>query len=175
MFGLGAGEIAVIVIVAVILWGPEKLPEVARKAARIINFLRQVANNAQTSVRSELGPDFEDFDITDPRGSVRRYVMRQGGLDGVDDLVSTLRSATDELNDAAADMRRTMDTDGNGVVDDQELEAGRAALTGAAGDGEAVGGGQPEGERADPGDPPVEGPDAGVGAAVTTPYDPEAT
>jgi len=183
VFGLGAGEIAVIVIIAIILWGPEKLPDVARKAARIINFLRQVANNAQTSVRSELGPGFEDFDITDPRGSVRRYVMRQGGLDGVDDLVSTLRSASDELNDAATDMRRALDTDGNGVVDEQELAAGQAAMAGADAGGESVGGEassdgtDPEGDGPDPGASAVDGPEAetGAGSATTTPYDPEAT
>lgn len=127
MFGLGAGEIAFIVILAVIVWGPDKLPELARKAARLITFFRQVANNAQTSVRTELGPGFEDFDITDPKGSVRRYVMKQGGLDGVDDLVASLREATAELDDAAADIRRTMDLNGDGVVDADEMAAARAA------------------------------------------------
>ena len=131
VFGLGAGEIAVIALIAVILWGPDKLPELARKAARLIRFFRQVANNAQTSVRSELGPGFEDFDITDPKGSVRRYVMRQGGLDGVDDLVASLREATAELDDAAADIRRSMDLNGDGVVDAAELAAARAAADGA--------------------------------------------
>ncbi|WP_175557268.1 Sec-independent protein translocase subunit TatB [Raineyella antarctica] len=129
MFGLGAGEIAFIAVIAVILWGPDKLPELARKAARLIQFFRQVANNAQTSVRSELGPGFEDFDITDPKGSVRRYVMKQGGLDGVDDLVATLREATAELDDAAADIRRTIDANGDGVIDAGELAAARAAAS----------------------------------------------
>lgn len=128
MFGLGAGEILVIIVIAVLLWGPEKLPEVARKAARLIHFLRQVANNAQTTVRTELGPGFEDFDIRDPKGSVRRYVMRQGELDGVNDLVSSLREATEELDSAAADMRRAMDLNGDGVIDDEEMEASRQAL-----------------------------------------------
>lgn len=127
MFGLGAGEIALIAVIAVILWGPDKLPELARKMARLITFFRQVANNAQTSVRNELGPGFEDFDITDPKGSVRRYVMKQGGLDGVDDLVATLREATAELDDAAADIRRTMDINGDGVIDAGELAAARTA------------------------------------------------
>ncbi len=127
VFGLGAGEIAVIAIIAVILWGPEKLPELATKLARLIKFFRQVANNAQSSVRTELGPGFEDFDITDPRGSVRRYVMRQGGLDGVDDLVASLREASEELDDAASDLRLAMDVNGDGVVDADELAAARAA------------------------------------------------
>lgn len=128
MFGLGAGEIAFIIVLAVIVWGPDKLPELARKMARLITFFRQVANNAQTSVRSELGPGFEDFDITDPKGSVRRYVMRQGGLDGIDDLVATLRETTAELDGAAADIRRTMDLNGDGVVDANEMAAARAAV-----------------------------------------------
>lgn len=117
-----------IIVIIVLLWGPEKLPEVARKAARVIHFMRQVANNAQTTVRTELGPGFEDFDIRDPKGSVRRYVMKQGELDGVNDMISTLREATDELDSAAADMRRAMDMNNDGVVDDAEMEAGRQAL-----------------------------------------------
>lgn len=132
MFGLGAGEIAFIAVLAVILWGPDKLPELARKAARLIHFFRQIANNAQLSVRNELGPGFEDFDITDPRGSVRRYVMRQGGLDGVNDLVATLREATEELDEAASDIRRTMDINGDGVIDESELAAARAGAEAAS-------------------------------------------
>ena len=134
MFGLGAGEIALIAVIAVILWGPDKLPELARKMARLITFFRQVANNAQTSVRNELGPGFEDFDITDPKGSVRRYVMKQGGLDGVDDLVATLREATAELDDAATDIRRTMDVNGDGVIDAGELAAARTVVEAGSGE-----------------------------------------
>ncbi|WOP17554.1 Sec-independent protein translocase subunit TatB [Raineyella sp. LH-20] len=138
MFGLGAGEIAVIVVLAVILWGPDKLPELAKKAARLIRFFRQVANDAQVTVRNELGPGFEDFDITDPKGSVRRYVMKQGGLDGVQDLVQTLREASDELDEAAADFRRTIDTDGDGVISPDEAEAAGLTLPGAPFDSEAT-------------------------------------
>ncbi len=138
MFGLGAGEIAIIVVLAVILWGPDKLPELARKAARLIRFFRQVANNAQVTVRNELGPGFEDFDITDPKGSVRRYVMKQGGLDGVDDLVKTLRDASAELDEAAADLRRSIDTDGDGVISPEEAGAAGIPIPAAPFDTEAT-------------------------------------
>lgn len=138
MFGLGAGEIGVIIVLAVILWGPDKLPELAKKAARLIRFFRQVANDAQVTVRSELGPGFEDFDITDPKGSVRRYVMRQGGLDGVQDLVQTLRDASNELDEAAADFRRTIDIDGDGVISSDEAAAAGLTLPGAPFDSEAT-------------------------------------
>ncbi|QGF24164.1 Sec-independent protein translocase subunit TatB [Raineyella fluvialis] len=138
MFGLGAGEIAIIVVLAVILWGPDKLPELARKTARLIHFLRQVANNAQVTVRNELGPGFEDFDITDPKGSVRRYVMKQGGLDGVEDLVQTLRDATAEIDEAAADIRRSIDIDGDGVISPEEAKAAGLEVPGAPFDTEAT-------------------------------------
>jgi len=138
VFGLGAGEIAVIVVLAVILWGPDKLPELARKAARLIRFFRQVANDAQVTVRNELGPGFEDFDITDPKGSVRRYVMKQGGLDGVEDLVQTLRDASAEIDEAAEDFRRSIDTDGDGVISPEEARAAGIAVPGAPFDSEAT-------------------------------------
>ncbi|MEA5154776.1 Sec-independent protein translocase subunit TatB [Raineyella sp.] len=138
MFGLGAGEIAIIVVLAVILWGPDKLPELARKTARLVRFFRQVANDAQVTVRNELGPGFEDFDITDPKGSVRRYVMKQGGLDGVDDLVKTLRDASAELDEAASDLRRSIDTDGDGVISPEEASAAGIPIPAAPFDAEAT-------------------------------------
>ena len=58
MFDVGAPELLVLAVLAVILFGPEKLPEFARKAARVINYVRNVAGNAQQQLKDELGPEF---------------------------------------------------------------------------------------------------------------------
>jgi sec-independent protein translocase protein TatB len=58
-------EIAVLLGLAVIIFGPEKLPELARKAARLLNYVRNIANDAQGKLRDELGPEFANLNLAD--------------------------------------------------------------------------------------------------------------
>jgi sec-independent protein translocase protein TatB len=82
MFDIGFGELAVIAVVAVIIFGPDRLPEFARTAGRFLRTLRQMVNNAQDDLRKELGPEFQNLDVTDlnPRNFVKKHL-----LDGIDD------------------------------------------------------------------------------------------
>jgi sec-independent protein translocase protein TatB len=82
MFGIGPLELVVIGIVAVLVFGPDRLPEFARTAANLLRQVRQMVNNAQNDLRNELGPEFADLDVRDlnPRNFVRKHL-----LDGVDE------------------------------------------------------------------------------------------
>ena len=77
MFGIGLGELAVIALVAIIVFGPDKLPEFARQAGRFLHRLRVFATGARDDLRSELGPEFSDLELRDldPRAIVRKHVM----------------------------------------------------------------------------------------------------
>jgi sec-independent protein translocase protein TatB len=76
MFGVGLPELAVIAFVAVLVFGPEKLPEFARQAGRMARKLREFANEARDELRSELGPEYADLDFKDldPRAIVRKHI-----------------------------------------------------------------------------------------------------
>ena len=65
MFDINAPEFIILVVLAVIIFGPEKLPELARKAARVLNYVRNIANDAQGKLRQELGPEFADLNLAD--------------------------------------------------------------------------------------------------------------
>jgi sec-independent protein translocase protein TatB len=82
MFGIGPLELVVIAIIAVLLFGPDRLPEFARTAGRLLRQARQVITNAQNDLRNELGPEFADLDVRDlnPRSFVRKHL-----LEGIDD------------------------------------------------------------------------------------------
>jgi sec-independent protein translocase protein TatB len=82
MFGIGPLELVVIGIVAVLVFGPDRLPEFARTAAKLLRQVRQMVNNAQNDLRDELGPEFADLDVRDlnPRSFVRKHL-----LEGIDD------------------------------------------------------------------------------------------
>ncbi len=82
LFGIGLPEFLVIGVVAVIVFGPERLPEFARTAGRFLRTARQLVSNAQNDLRTELGPEFADLDVRDlnPRSFVRKHL-----LEGIDD------------------------------------------------------------------------------------------
>lgn len=77
---MGWTEIAFLVVLGVIIFGPEKLPDVARKAARVLHYLRGVANNARTQLNEELGPEFANLDLRDlnPKTFVRKHLLEEG-------------------------------------------------------------------------------------------------
>lgn len=77
MFGVGLPELAVIVVVAIVAFGPDRLPEFARQAGRIVRQLRRITQAARDDLRSELGPEFADLELTDldPRQIVRKHIL----------------------------------------------------------------------------------------------------
>ena len=77
MFGVGVPEIAVLLVVAVVVFGPDRLPDMARQAARMLHTLRGFARNAQNELRDELGPEYADLQLRDldPRVAVRKQIM----------------------------------------------------------------------------------------------------
>ena len=54
LFGIGLPEIVLIAVIAVIVVGPQRLPEVAVQIARAIRYLRGYATDATAQIRAEL-------------------------------------------------------------------------------------------------------------------------
>jgi sec-independent protein translocase protein TatB len=77
MFGVGLPELVVIAFVAVLVFGPDKLPDLARQAGRMARQLRTFANQARDELRDELGPEYADLDLRDldPRAIVKRHII----------------------------------------------------------------------------------------------------
>jgi sec-independent protein translocase protein TatB len=77
VFGIGLPEMMVLAIVGLIVLGPERLPGLARDAARMLRSLREMATGAREQLREELGPEFADLDLTNlnPRRAVQRAVF----------------------------------------------------------------------------------------------------
>jgi len=77
MFGMGWSEIILIGIVGVLVFGPDKLPEFARQAARLIRTVRRMAQDAKNDLGRELGHDLSSLQLRDldPREVVRRTLL----------------------------------------------------------------------------------------------------
>ena len=77
MFGIGLAEAAVIAFIAVLVFGPERIPEVAKQAGQLLRTARKFANSARDELRDELGPEFADLELRDldPRTIVRKHII----------------------------------------------------------------------------------------------------
>ncbi len=70
MFNVGIGEIAVIVLVCLVVFGPERLPQMARQVGRFLGQLRLTTQNALDQLKQEA--DLKDINLPDLRvGSLR--------------------------------------------------------------------------------------------------------
>jgi sec-independent protein translocase protein TatB len=77
MMGIGFAEFVVIGVVALLVFGPDRLPEFARQAGRMVRQVRTMARQARDDIRTELGPEYADFELTDldPRRAIRKHIM----------------------------------------------------------------------------------------------------
>jgi len=83
MFGINGGEFLVILLVAVIVIGPTRLPKYAEQLARLTKQARHFLQDARTKVDEELGEDVKDIDwaALDPRRYDPRRIVRDALLD----------------------------------------------------------------------------------------------
>ncbi len=70
-------ELVVIAFVAIVVFGPDKLPDLAKQAGQLIRKGRNLANNARDELRTELGPAYSDLELRDldPRAVVRKHIL----------------------------------------------------------------------------------------------------
>lgn len=83
MFGIELGEMFTLGVVALLIFGPERLPEVAVKAAQFIRKLRFAADSAKSELSSSLGTEIGDLRELDPRTFIKRHVLDPADDDGV--------------------------------------------------------------------------------------------
>ena len=77
MFGIGIPEFMVIVVVALFVFGPDRLPDFARQAGRMVRQVRSLTRQTRDDLRAELGPEYADFELTDldPRRAIRKHIL----------------------------------------------------------------------------------------------------
>lgn len=131
------GEIAMLLILGVVMFGPEKIPPLARKAARVVHFLRNIANDAQSQLRNELGPEYADLQLTDlhPKNFIRKHLLDDIQED-LDDIKQDMIGIRDDLKAEGRDLkeieRAIQNTD---EVSDRVAEAADEVATVDAGVG----------------------------------------
>ena len=114
LLDINAPEFVLLIVLAVILFGPEKLPDLARKAARVIRYVRTMASSAQEQLSKELGPEFENMDLRDlnPRTFVQKHL-----LDDVEPIIADVKSEITDVRRTVASSTKDVTTSINGAKD----------------------------------------------------------
>jgi sec-independent protein translocase protein TatB len=73
---LNGGELVVLVVLAMFIFGPEQLPKMISDAARMMRNVRTMARNATADLRNELGTDIELEDLN-PKTFVRKHLLSE--------------------------------------------------------------------------------------------------
>ncbi len=82
-FGLDFEKILILAVIAAMVLGPEKLPSLARSAARFVARARVWAQEAKVRVKEELGDEATELEwrALDPRQYDPRRIIRQALLE----------------------------------------------------------------------------------------------
>ncbi len=83
MFDIGLPEFVVLAIVGIFVFGPDRLPDVARQAAHMLKSARKTLAAAKAQVADELGPEYANLDLRDlsPRALVQKHLLDDLDLD----------------------------------------------------------------------------------------------
>ncbi len=60
MFDIGLGEILILAVLGLLIFGPERLPRAASDAAKMIRNVRAMASNARRDLADSAGVDLND-------------------------------------------------------------------------------------------------------------------
>ena len=94
MGSLGTGEILVIVVVALIVFGPHRLPEISRKAGEWLGKARQMTRSVSDTIDAEYGG------ITEPIRDLKGQY--DATMDDVKGIASSVTSMSVDLPDAGS-------------------------------------------------------------------------
>ena len=124
LLDINGPEFLLLLVIAVVLFGPERLPDLARKAARIVQYVRTIAGTAQEQLSKELGPGFQDVDLRDltPKSFIQKHL-----LDDVSPIVADVKAEITGVAATVSGQPSDVSDAINGVKGEEPETVGAAA------------------------------------------------
>jgi sec-independent protein translocase protein TatB len=74
---IGWGEVSVLIVLGLFVFGPERLPGMAAEAGRALRRIRRYAKGLTDDLKAELGPEVGDLDLAslNPKTFVRKHLL----------------------------------------------------------------------------------------------------
>ncbi|MFJ7332279.1 sec-independent translocase [Streptomyces sp. NPDC101110] len=117
---IGPLELVTLVVLAVLVFGPDKLPKVIQDVTRTIRKIREFSESAKNDIRQELGPEFKDFEFEDlnPKTFIRKQLDNEDlGLKEIRngfDLKKEMAEVTDAVHSRDSDTSSASSTGSSG-------------------------------------------------------------
>lgn len=121
MFGINGWELVIILVIAMLVIGPERLPVYAEQLGSLVRRGRDLLQNAKARVDDELGPEFNDVDWSklDPRQYDPRKIVRDALLDDSPSSFTGPSPTRAEQNGTSAASTRVTAEPGKAPYDDE--------------------------------------------------------
>ncbi|WP_179471502.1 Sec-independent protein translocase protein TatB [Mycolicibacterium vinylchloridicum] len=102
---VGWGEMLLLVVVGLVILGPERLPGAIRWTSNSLRQARDYISGATSQLREDLGPEFEDFrqplsELQKLRGMTPRAALTKHLLDGDDSWIKEAFETPDKPHSA---------------------------------------------------------------------------
>ncbi|WP_316740324.1 sec-independent translocase [Streptomyces sp. MK7] len=120
---IGPLELVTIIVLAVLVFGPDKLPKVIQDVMRTVRKIREFSESAKQDIRQELGPEFKDFEFEDlnPKTFIRKQLDNDDlGLKEIRngfDLKKEMAEVTDAVHSRDSDSTSSASVSAGGRVD----------------------------------------------------------
>ncbi|MFJ5860611.1 Sec-independent protein translocase TatB [Pseudarthrobacter sp. NPDC092439] len=83
MFGINGPEFILLLLIGILVIGPQRLPEYTQKLANVVKEVRRMASGAREQIKDEVGIDIDDVDWKkyDPRQYDPRRIIKEALLE----------------------------------------------------------------------------------------------
>jgi len=95
------GEFLGLIVLGLFLVGPDKLPNAAKDFARFLHKVRNFTSYASRELKENLGPGFEDLDVSDltPKKLAKKVIGN--AMDDVKPVAQEIKRQSKEIKDVA--------------------------------------------------------------------------
>jgi sec-independent protein translocase protein TatB len=90
VFGINGPEFLLLLLIGILVIGPQRLPEYTQKLTNLVRELRRMASGAREQIKEEVGIDIDDVDWRkyDPRQYDPRRIIKEALLEDTTKAVS---------------------------------------------------------------------------------------
>ena len=95
------GEFLGLIVLGLFLVGPDNLPNAAKDFARFLHKVRNFTSYASRELKENLGPGFEDLDVSDltPKNLAKKVIGN--AMDDVKPVINDVKRQSKEIKDVA--------------------------------------------------------------------------